>query len=112
MTIVIHCIYTVNTGDIQMTDSVVNFRVDSELKRAFEMAAKSVDQTSSQLLRAFMRETVESYMRTNAQGELLSPKKGVGDTKVSPKPKKQPQGAGSNLLGQLMQRGGHAGKNR
>lgn len=95
-----------------MADSVVNFRVDSDLKRAFDMAAKSVDQTSSQMLRAFMRETVEIYMRSNAQGELLKPKKEMGDTKVSPKPKKQPQGAGSSLLGQLMQRGGHAGKNR
>ena len=94
-----------------MTDSVMNFRVDSDLKKGFEMAAKSVDQTSSQLLRAFMRETVENYMRKNAQGELLSQKKGMGDTKVSPKQKKQPKGSGNKLLDQLMQRGGHAGKN-
>ena len=87
-----------------MTDSVMNFRVDSDLKKSFEMAAKGMDQTSSQLLRAFMRETVENYMKSGAQQSLIGEKKKVGDTKVPPRRKKQPKGSGNRLLDQLMKR--------
>lgn len=65
-----------------MNESIVNFRVDTELKKAFEIAAKSEDMTSSQLLRRFMREKVENYMRSNAQGSLIEPVKKQNNTKA------------------------------
>lgn len=70
-----------------MTEKIINFRVDEGLKKAFERVAAEADMTSSQLLRAFMRETVESYMKQNAQQSLLEPiNKSV---KVKAKPKKK-----------------------
>jgi antitoxin component of RelBE/YafQ-DinJ toxin-antitoxin module len=54
-----------------MTDKVINFRIDEATKTAFEMVAKNLDLTSSQMLRAYMREAVENYMKNNAQQSLL-----------------------------------------
>jgi predicted transcriptional regulator len=71
-----------------MADTVMNFRVDEDLKKAFDRVAKELDQSSSQMLRAFMRDTVKEYMRRNTQGELLEPLKQSGKGKVSPKEKK------------------------
>lgn len=50
---------------------LVSMRVPADLKRAFEETCKAADQTVSQVLRAAMR----AYVRENAQGELLTPKK-------------------------------------
>lgn len=58
-----------------MTEKVVNFRVNEDLKNGFELVASSLDLTASQMLRAYMRDTVENYMRNNAQQKLeLKPK--------------------------------------
>lgn len=71
-----------------MTDTVMNFRVPQELKDAFEIAAKSEDMTSSQLIRRLMRMTVENYMSQNAQQGLFEAKKPNGNTKRPAKAKK------------------------
>lgn len=71
-----------------MTDTVMNFRVDQDLKNAFDMAARDMDLTSSQLLRHYMRKTVAEYMAANAQGSLIERKKPVGDAKAPTKAKK------------------------
>lgn len=70
-----------------MTDTVVNFRVDKDLKTAFEMIAKEKDLTSSQMLRAFMRDAVEHYMKNNAQKSLLEPSKQKANSKDKAKQK-------------------------
>lgn len=70
-----------------MTETIVNFRVDKELKTAFEMVAKNKDLTSSQMLRAFMRETVEDYMKNNAQKSLLEPSKTKTNSRTKTKQK-------------------------
>jgi len=54
-----------------MQEPIIRARVEPELKKAFEDACEKNDQTSSQVLRALMRE----YVSKNAQGELLKPKK-------------------------------------
>lgn len=58
-----------------MSEKIINFRVEEDLKNAFELVARNSDLTSSQMLRAFMRETVEKYMKENAQRRLLEPEK-------------------------------------
>ena len=68
-----------------MSEKIVNFRVEEDLKNAFEAVAKSEDLTSSQMLRAFMREKVDIYMKGNAQGDLLKP---VKTPKIKPKKQK------------------------
>jgi antitoxin component of RelBE/YafQ-DinJ toxin-antitoxin module len=55
-----------------MTEKIINFRVDENLKKGFEMVAKNLDLTSSQMLRAYMREAVENYLKNNAQQSLLA----------------------------------------
>lgn len=42
-----------------MSEKIVTFRVDQKLKYEFDKYAKSMDLTASQLLRQFVRETVE-----------------------------------------------------
>lgn len=90
-----------------MTDTVMTFRVDSDLKKAFETAAKSTDLTSSQLLRSFMRETVATHMRANAQQELFSEKKQGRQPKASSSTKKPAKTSGNKLLDGLMKKGGY-----
>lgn len=65
-----------------MNEKIINFRVDENLKNAFEMIAKNKDLTSSQMLRAFMRETVDEYMKENAQQSLLKPSNTKSKTKT------------------------------
>lgn len=65
-----------------MNEKIINFRVDENLKNAFEMIAKTNDLTSSQMLRAFMRKTVDDYMKSNAQKSLLEPIKKQSNTKA------------------------------
>ena len=50
------------------------FRVAPDLKNAFEHMAKQQDQTTSQLLRAYMRFAVEEWTRKNAQQSLFDKK--------------------------------------
>lgn len=54
-----------------MGEKIVNFRVDEELKKGFDMVAANLDLTASQMLRAYMRETVADYMKNNAQQSLI-----------------------------------------
>ncbi|MGY5807340.1 CopG family ribbon-helix-helix protein [Rhizobium sp. LEGMi198b] len=42
-----------------MTDATFTFRVEEDLKSAFNEAARAHDQTAAQLLRAFMRDYVK-----------------------------------------------------
>lgn len=44
-----------------MAESTVVVRVDDDLKNAFADAAKSMDRTTSQLLRDFMRDYVKTH---------------------------------------------------
>jgi len=55
----------------KVMESTFTFRVDTELKKIFERAAKSNDRNSSQLLRDFMRD----YAKRHARGNLLADKK-------------------------------------
>lgn len=70
-----------------MAESIVNFRVDNDLKKAFEMIAKEKDLTSSQMLRAFMREAVAEYMKENKQRSLLDTPKRQENNKGKEKQK-------------------------
>lgn len=50
------------------------FRIDADLKRAFDMAAKDLDRTASQMLRDYVRAVVAEHAKTHAQRTLeLSP---------------------------------------
>jgi len=71
-----------------MGESVINFRVDTDLKNAFELAAKARDLTTSQLLRHLMRGEVEDYMAFKAQGSLLDARKKEKGSKIPAKEKK------------------------
>ncbi len=42
-----------------MTDKIITFRVDQKIKYEFEKIATEKDLTTSQLLRAYMRDFVE-----------------------------------------------------
>ncbi len=72
-----------------MTDTVMTFRVDTDLKKAFERILKEQDFTPSQVLRQHMRSIVAKYMQEHAQGDLLREPLG----KVSTKEKKRPSGS-------------------
>lgn len=56
--------------------STYTFRVDEDLKKAFEQCAEGMDRTGSQLLRDHMREYVAWYMKNHAQQELPHTGKG------------------------------------
>lgn len=47
------------------------FRVDADLKKAFEEVTEKQDQTASQMLRWFMRSHVAQY----SQQDMFAPKK-------------------------------------
>lgn len=47
-----------------MSQVNMNLRIDAELKDAFMAAAKSMDRNGSQLIRDFMRQTVECQHNT------------------------------------------------
>lgn len=55
-----------------MSEKVVTFRIDENMKKAFEAIAKENDLTTSQMLRHYMRNTVEQNMKKNAQKSLLT----------------------------------------
>jgi antitoxin component of RelBE/YafQ-DinJ toxin-antitoxin module len=88
--------------------SVINFRIDADLKTAFERVAKELDQTTSQLLRGFIRATVAEAGMKESQGDLFkAPKKARRDEidrETAPRKKKQPKTSGNKLLNGLMGR--------
>jgi len=47
--------------------TVIRTRIDEDLKKAFDAAAKANDLTSSQVLRAFIRD----YVRKNGQKDMF-----------------------------------------
>lgn len=49
------------------------FRIDPDLKKAFETAAKEMDRNASQLLRDYVRAYVQQHMARNAQKTLALP---------------------------------------
>lgn len=51
----------------QETDVIQSFRVDADLRRAFQAACQSNDQTASQVFRTFMRE----YVKKHGQADLF-----------------------------------------
>lgn len=51
-------------------EAKIIFRIDADLKRAFEAAAADKDQTASQMLRAYVRYEVEKYL-AKGQGDLF-----------------------------------------
>lgn len=59
-----------------MKEVILNFRVDETLKKGFEKVAESMDLTTSQMLRKYMRYEVERYMQQNAQQGLKLDRKG------------------------------------
>lgn len=70
------------------TTTTMIFRIEPELKKAFEMSAKARDLTASQLLRKYIRHEVDQYLREHAQGALdLAPK-----PNHQPAPKKPAKG--------------------
>lgn len=44
-----------------MEEKIITFRIDEKTKKEFEKIAKEQDLTTSQMLRHFMRDVVESY---------------------------------------------------
>lgn len=49
------------------TTALLNIRIDTDLKKAFDAACANQDQTASQVLRAAIRD----YVKKHAQGSLL-----------------------------------------
>jgi hypothetical protein len=54
---------------MQETTTMI-FRIEKDLKKAFEMSAKDRDLTASQLIRKYIRHEVDQFMQKNAQGAL------------------------------------------
>lgn len=54
-------------------EAKIIFRIDADLKRAFEAAAADEDQTASQLLRGYVRYKVDKYLQ-KSQGDLFKAK--------------------------------------
>ena len=50
----------------------MSLRIDAELKDAFMAAAKSMDRNGSQLIRDFMRQTVERQHNTGSVTEVAA----------------------------------------
>lgn len=93
-----------------MEDSTVPivFRIDRDLKTAFERFAKEKDQTVSQLLRAYIRYEVERSDNKTAQKAILSPLvtiKSERQPKVAKKQKNPPTGSKSALMGMFKKKG-------
>ena len=69
-------------------EAKIIFRIDADLKRAFEAAAADKDQTASQMLRAYVRYEVQKYL-AKGQGDLFKEK----ETPTPKEAKKTPQKA-------------------
>lgn len=61
-----------------MTDSTLTFRVDDELKAAFVELAKEQDRNAAQLLRDFMRATVDKARSRESYDEWFRGEVAVG----------------------------------
>ena len=93
-----------------MEDSTVPivFRIDRDLKTAFERVAKEKDQTVSQLLRAYIRYEVEHSANKVAQRDLFKPSETIKperQDKVAKKQKTPPIGSKSALMGMFKKKG-------
>ena len=78
------------------------FRIEPHLKKAFEKVAADHDLTASQMLRSFVRNSVEEHGRRNAQSDIFSPSsplKPSTKVEVSTKKKKSPIESREGLLG-------------
>lgn len=64
----------------------MNFRVDGDLKKAFEHVAEALDQSASQLLRAYMRNIVADYAHKTAQKDLFRAPQAPQPPKEAPTP--------------------------
>lgn len=89
--------------------TTMNFRIETDLKTAFENLAKENDQTASQLLRAFIRQTVQEHAKERAQQDLFQPQGKAKTSEGSQTPRKQKKPAkttGNALLDRLLPRAG------
>lgn len=50
--------------------AVITLRIEPTTKAAFERIAKDLDQTTSQMLRHYIRHTIEQHAKENAQQKL------------------------------------------
>lgn len=50
-----------------MTEKLISFRIEEDLKNEFDEIAKRYDITTSQLLRKFVRDTIEQHKKQNQQ---------------------------------------------
>lgn len=74
-------------------DSTIIFRIESELKEAFDQIAQASERTTSQYLRAFIKDTVRKHQQAYAIApESINTAKAVPNTnegaKIEPRPKK------------------------
>lgn len=84
------------------------FRIEKDLKLAFDRIAKSKDLTVSQMLRGYIRDMIEYDAKKNAQNDLFRPpeaSKTSGQAKPSPKAKKPPLASREGLLGMFKKKG-------
>ena len=70
------------------TTTSMIFRIETDLKKAFEQVAGNLDLTASQMLRAYVRYEVEKYA-AKAQGDLFKAKPAP-----TPTPQNAPEGQG------------------
>jgi hypothetical protein len=66
--------------------AVVTLRIEPSIKAAFDHIAKKLDQTPSQMLRAYIRYEVERHARENAQGSLNLAPSQPKQTEEKPEP--------------------------
>lgn len=78
------------------------FRIDADLKKAFEMSAKARDLTASQLIRKYIRHEVDQFMQKNAQGAL-----DLGD-RQTPTPSVKKPAKGQKMASMSLARRGKA----
>lgn len=84
---------------MQQAKTSMIFRIDPDLKKAFEKVATERDLTASQMLRRFVRETVG--ITTNEQKEAPEPLKPSGHSKPSAKQKKPAKNAANAIMAQI-----------
>ena len=78
------------------------FRIEKDLKTAFEKAAKDQDQNVSQLLRAFIRNTVENHAKKHNQPDLFDKKENPAERPRAPnKPKKAPKSTAAGMFAKM-----------
>lgn len=68
--------------------SVLTLRIDSNLKKAFDQLCKDIDQTPSQMVRAFIRNAVQEHAKATAQPTLPTIEPAPQQTNSPKAPKK------------------------